>query len=428
MQDEQLDHMDDLIREASDSHHPVYDDKAWEKMEALLDQHLPVKKQAARPAIIIILLLFMTIGGLITLVHWPQVARRPAPVKNDLAAKPRNNRRDTGDGGLNKGAPATLMQQRTSSLPVVKLVRKPGGDKRWDPLLAGAGAVSAGAIADGIPGSVQPLNFTGNGIGAGAPSAGLPSNFNLANGAEPLASASFRQQAAVIDPKTKRRMDLLSAVPPPGPKSPGKKAGFNNNFAVRVSVAADRGFVNANQPGKSRLNYGAGASYDIGKRFTVSGGFYFIKKVYAADGDAYHPPKTYWTNRPGIYLHKVYADCIAYEIPVGVSYNFASRGNHNWLAGLGLSSLLMKKETYYYKYDTLGVSKAKTWRYKNGKDRFLSVLAISAGYQYRFGHRASMVIQPYLELPLTGFGFGKIDLKSMGVALTGTFRPFARKK
>ena len=51
MQDEEMDHMDEIIREASKSHHPVYDDKAWDKMEALLDKHLPVKKDRRRPVI-----------------------------------------------------------------------------------------------------------------------------------------------------------------------------------------------------------------------------------------------------------------------------------------------------------------------------------------------------------------------------------------
>ena len=41
MPDEEI---DNLIRDAANQHHPPYDDKAWGKMEELLDKHLPQKK------------------------------------------------------------------------------------------------------------------------------------------------------------------------------------------------------------------------------------------------------------------------------------------------------------------------------------------------------------------------------------------------
>ncbi len=36
---------DKIIKEAAEHYHPGYDDKAWEKMEQLLDEHLPQKKE-----------------------------------------------------------------------------------------------------------------------------------------------------------------------------------------------------------------------------------------------------------------------------------------------------------------------------------------------------------------------------------------------
>ena len=32
------------IKDAADQYHPAYDDNAWSKMEQLLDEHLPIKK------------------------------------------------------------------------------------------------------------------------------------------------------------------------------------------------------------------------------------------------------------------------------------------------------------------------------------------------------------------------------------------------
>src|ERR1700733_10211279 len=58
MQDEK---MDDIIRDASSQHYPTYDDKAWGKMERLLDKQFPQKKD--RRKYLLFLLLFLLLGA-----------------------------------------------------------------------------------------------------------------------------------------------------------------------------------------------------------------------------------------------------------------------------------------------------------------------------------------------------------------------------
>ena len=53
--------MDDMIRQASDQHHPSYDNKAWDKMKQLLDKHLPQRKD--RSGFAFFVLLGLLIGG-----------------------------------------------------------------------------------------------------------------------------------------------------------------------------------------------------------------------------------------------------------------------------------------------------------------------------------------------------------------------------
>ena len=53
--------MDHMIRDAAENHHPAYNDKAWDKMEKLLDKHLPEEKDRKRP--LFFLLLFLLLGG-----------------------------------------------------------------------------------------------------------------------------------------------------------------------------------------------------------------------------------------------------------------------------------------------------------------------------------------------------------------------------
>jgi len=76
-----MDHMDQVIREAANNHHPAYNDKAWEKMELQLDKHLPQKKDRRR--LIFFLLFFLLLGAGTFLV----LNNRPGNGKNTAAEK-----------------------------------------------------------------------------------------------------------------------------------------------------------------------------------------------------------------------------------------------------------------------------------------------------------------------------------------------------
>ena len=67
------------IEEAAEHHHPAYDEMAWDKMEKLLDKHLPQKEDKKR-RFIFFLLLFLFLGGAGIIIGKPfrpgkQVAR-----------------------------------------------------------------------------------------------------------------------------------------------------------------------------------------------------------------------------------------------------------------------------------------------------------------------------------------------------------------
>lgn len=53
---------DKKIRDAAESHHPTYDEKAWGGMKKLLDKYMPEEKEDRR-RIIFFLLFFLLLGG-----------------------------------------------------------------------------------------------------------------------------------------------------------------------------------------------------------------------------------------------------------------------------------------------------------------------------------------------------------------------------
>ena len=200
------------------------------------------------------------------------------------------------------------------------------------------------------------------------------------------------------------------------------KKGFGNNFGITLSGGADLSYVSLGNPGKATFIYGAGLSYTFAKRFTVRSGFYIDHKIYSATPAEYNG-----TTYPN--LNKISGDCKVYEIPLSLSYNFWQRKNHNWFGSAGISSFLMKKEDYNYEYKTpTGYYYYYSSTVNNKNKHYFSVLTLSAGYQYNLNNRFSLMAEPYVKLPLTGVGAGKIKLNSMGVLLTLTIKPFAKRK
>jgi hypothetical protein len=118
-----------------------------------------------------------------------------------------------------------------------------------------------------------------------------------------------------------------------------------------------------------------------------------------------------------------------YEIPVAVYYDFKQIKNHNWFSSIGLSSFLMKKESYDYLYKT---NTGQTWNYvkiiSNENKHYLSVITLSGGYKYKLNNRFSLIAAPYLKIPLSGIGLGKIKLNSTGLLFTIAIKPFTKKE
>ncbi|MEI9808878.1 MAG: hypothetical protein WDO16_13995 [Bacteroidota bacterium] len=59
----QSEDFDSKVRQAAEQHHPNYDEKAWSKMETLLDKHLPPKKDRRRRIIFFLFTFLLLVGG-----------------------------------------------------------------------------------------------------------------------------------------------------------------------------------------------------------------------------------------------------------------------------------------------------------------------------------------------------------------------------
>ena len=114
---------------------------------------------------------------------------------------------------------------------------------------------------------------------------------------------------------------------------------------------------------------------------------------------------------------------------VTVDYKISSNKKQSWFASVGVSSLLMKEETYdyYFKpnYSPTYITYSKT--INNQNKHYFSVLNLSGGYTRVLNKNISLQAEPYLKIALDGVGYGKVKLNSGGVLFSAVIKPFAKK-
>ena len=445
------DENDKRIKEAADHYHPEYDDTAWQKMEQLLDEHLPVEKERKRIFFLIPSLLF--IGCLLLLIglyNWENNKSETSqnPLSKNKTEKaivtnpPNDSKKITGQTPLeNKKNVATITKEKqgieedntnsagersektkppvSSSVDhqnqnVVSAIENDLADKQNDELKKEE-AIAKTNNPDEINQEENPVspNTTQEN----------ESNFLSADKNENKDST----QKLSIDKELAKQNDIAKTEKL-NTKNISKrtKNDFSNNFALSISAGPGISGVHENKMGKLTLAYGAGLSYAISKKLNIQTGFYLSKKIYSVSPKDYKMPAGSLGNYE--YLKNVDANCIVYEIPVKLDYNFGKTKNHNWFVSGGLSSYLMKKENYEYYFKTpTGQMYDKDWNISNKNKHFFSVLSISGGYQYFLNKQFSIIVEPYVNLPLTGIGAGKVKLNSGGILFTIKAKPFLKR-
>lgn len=195
-------------------------------------------------------------------------------------------------------------------------------------------------------------------------------------------------------------------------------------FYVIASVAADLTAIRNILKQHVKPVYGLAVGYQFNKRLNVQAGFYAGKKIYSAG------PYDYKI-KPGSYVAKIIradAECDIYEIPVSIRYNVLPRKAFNGYLMAGLSSVILKKETYdMHFYNASGTYRRMSYTYKDNT-AFLSILNLAIGYEHKLSNALYIQAEPYLKFPLSGLGEGKVKLYSAGLQLGVKYQLFNSKR
>ena len=440
----QSENFDKKLKDLLSQRSPGNDKPEWEKMEVLLDKHLPVEKKDRR-RIFFILFTFLLLGGG-AFVIWKnrggnknEISSIESQKQNTVAGENNDQTKTNTDKNISTPVLPGTNQTKTDGFTEIPKANSS------DPLTGNEIEIDAS-----IAKASKDKKANNSVVKKNDPSQ-QPTD-ELVRNTEPERSLIEKLTKSETEPTMAEKKDLVKepevektktgnkaeeqkdeiketkpvAVEKTNSNKQKNKSSFANNFFVTVSAGPDFSAVGGNA-GELRLAYGAGIGYQISKKFSVRTGFYAARKVYSADPEDYHPPTNFWSYYPN--LENIDANCKIYEIPVTVDYKISRNNKESWFVSAGLSSLLMKEETYEYYFKPNYSPNYITYTKKihNQNKHYFSVLNLSGGYTRVLNKNISLQAEPYLKIALDGVGYGKVKLNSGGLLFSAVIRPFAKK-
>jgi hypothetical protein len=214
--------------------------------------------------------------------------------------------------------------------------------------------------------------------------------------------------------KTEEIENSISAEKQPEPK-----------FAVRFGYSPDissTGLKNLTKPGTAVSLL---IEYSFLPKLYFQTGLIRSSKGYNAKAGEYEWPSS-WNNQK-VRPTSVDAICKVIEIPLNLRFDIAQHERSRWFVGAGASSYFMQNEKYDYKYPLHSYN--IIWKdYETSTGWYwLSHLNASAGLEYRFSKKLSLLAEPYVRVPIKKVGYGKVDLFSAGMWFSIRYTPVFKK-
>jgi hypothetical protein len=156
--------------------------------------------------------------------------------------------------------------------------------------------------------------------------------------------------------------------------------------------------------------FGVLLGYSFNERWAVETGLSLDEKKYYTAGEYFKV-----TMQSGYNLLNVDGTCNMWEIPVNVRYNFNASPKMRWFATAGFSTYLMSRENYTYQYEYNWTTGDSSWDIHKPSQYWFSIINLSAGFEQRIGKIGNLRLEPYVRIPLSGIGTGKLPILSAGV-------------
>lgn len=166
--------------------------------------------------------------------------------------------------------------------------------------------------------------------------------------------------------------------------------------------------------GKGDIALGMALNLSLNKRLSLQSGVNYGTKSYQAKSYEYT-----FKNPKSVYsIEEIDALCKVLEIPLRLSFLAVDNSKTNINLNAGLSSYFMLKENYRFQYTAAAGGKERFVEKNNANQHYLSVVDLSATYYIKLkNENLAFGLEPYVKIPLSGIGEGRVPLKSSGISL-----------
>lgn len=185
-----------------------------------------------------------------------------------------------------------------------------------------------------------------------------------------------------------------------------KRWSFGALVSLDLSATGLDGFTN---PGTM---LGLLAEYRISKKWSIQSGVNYSVKNYSALGGEYDTST--WPRGRSDNLMSAIARCLVLDIPINLRRYFQGKNGNQWFVSSGVSTYLMLSEDYNYEYAIQNPNWSPTGQIRGENNHFFGIANFSVGYETPISKKLGLAFEPFMKLPLTGIGQGKVKFLSFG--------------
>jgi hypothetical protein len=442
-----FEHIENKIREASENIPYAFDENAWEKMEAKLDE-----KDKRRPFFWLWLLLpiFLAAGWLFV----------------SSSDQQKNNNNIVTSTSKNVNDPSTSLSANTNNATVIlqkqqvlQDVQSVPGSKNTQPVTQSnnikvnqnkVGVVFASSISTN---SLTMRSTTSN-------TRRVKNSGRIKNNDNPKELATNKAEKSLVD-EAKTDIAILNATPESEDMATSvavsndsvKKEMQNNTANNEVTLKKDsiiqkdnkivakkstrilsKFYVVADLGGEISsvklmsfnsnpvvAKYGFSIGYEFNKKIAAQMGVFMGNKKYVAGTNDYNIKQGSYLSM--VNITSIDANCAVYEIPLSVRYNFLNRRSFSYYTAVGVTSFIMKNEDYNYHYKRYNSILTYPYSY-TGNQHLFSNMQFAFGIQKKINNRLAIQMEPSFSIPLSGVGEGKVKLYETNLQLGIQYHPF----
>ena len=211
-----------------------------------------------------------------------------------------------------------------------------------------------------------------------------------------------------------------------------RKGGAHINRSLEFGVLAAPDFASVNSLAGDRpgSTIGLTVDYKFANHWYVGSGLLLDRKIFAARAQDFHaPPGFYQDNgmRGDVDLIKGSFEML--EIPLNLRYDFSVTGSTLFFVSGGLSSYLLASENNNYYYHTITSFRDQCMPISSPNKSYLfSALNLSMGVETGLSNSLSLLIAPYMKIPVRGVGIGQVQMNTVGINFSLKYAPVISRR